>query len=1297
MIEAARLEALLGYLNFAEGRPDPRFQKQWNDLCVDLAAGGSREPWRDLPKVLLESLAELKAAGKAAFQDTAQAEAIVRLVFESVLPAFRAHHGDLLAHLRDADLFVPLFLVRVVEAVLQQRGPWEETDRIVRATIKQLNDYVGHRPIAVLENRRKGAVYDHERVRPLPLYLKGAGVGWGPYRPLIEKTLEILQAADGDLLREACYDPEQLEEFALDPRAYDFHHPADKRPNYPFGEWDPEHIDSKGYYSRFVVRAITLEGLMQRVNNPGTHDPQELLFEAAAVLAGTVLMGAGTSGWGPQTHDSAVTLTNLVPRIARYRERFYELLMSKIGGKHAQRLAAEAKVVHQPFGGARQHLNQFLGRHRALQLQRRQVALLLAEIGYPAAARRQVDAIPVPSTRLLTEMHIDLATGRMLVEMGRFDDAAKNLSHAQDLLHRAILCGAAVDPWNILGFQGQYPRFQSVEDSIQDHRIDELVRVVDGILELYARLLAEGAARDRADAQVELARGMRSFATWWDQFATTTVADIPHVHGAEAAESADHVARALAQWRQRGESVSDLAFWKQHLDRFRSPKAFALVVEALLEKRDFRAALALLVTWIAHAEEVPLEEGDHSFHDLALRFILSLCPARGEANPPGSLELARKFFDYLEANAEEYWEVPALDPAGIGGVVAKPEAKDSDEPADEAEDEEESDLFGAAYEDVTYKDSTDDDVEGSVMDEGPSTPRDAELSAEADRLEKRLRFLSTVARLWNISTRVIRPASGSDKKVAQDAARLWLGRARENMLGLLELMDTIQRHEIPRPSGSYDSLVEFDQRRVTKERLLGLVINACLDQSLCLGALLGSIDGDLANLGMERPEWEASVLKLEKSLMRQSNDQARKTLKHFQDRFRSEPLLYTPLNQGGDPRKILRASIAQTVLRGLVDNLPRQGMLRETYRLVRMARDMEAAQMLSGPRITEFDQLFQVAIHALVEAVAEAGKRDNVDASQVVAVLEKMAEPFSALWLDHSKTLRVSMVEAISSDKEWDRLRRFIQRYGHDLFSARFMALANLRGILHRGVGAWLDYLQQDGETELKLLDDLGSKIQRGEAERHLQFILQAIIENYDHYRDYNATTTQSDFGQNLYQFFDFVKLKGSYERAAWQMKPLGLVHEMLAKVHAPAAALWRSRVEGLTRQPAKEHLDQLAALQRKHGMRMATIADRLEERFVKPMTLDQLCALVPVALEQAKEWFDRTDASPLEKELEPWASTPSGVGLDVPAWIERLQNELDQARTAKTALANLAENLFQVPKRPIAFHDLADQVKNLT
>jgi len=171
-------------------------------------------------------------------------------------------------------------------------------------------------------------------------------------------------------------------------------------------------------------------------------------------------------------------------------------------------------------------------------------------------------------------------------------------------------------------------------------------------------------------------------------------------------------------------------------------------------------------------------------------------------------------------------------------------------------------------------------------------------------------------------------------------------------------------------------------------------------------------------------------------------------------------------------------------------------------------------------------------------------------------------------------------------------------------------------------------------------------------------------------------------------------RLKADYDRDAWRMKPITMVHEVLARRHGPAAALWRAQVEELTRENADEFLDELADLQKEHGMRMATIADRLEERFVRPMALDRLCALVEPALEDAKNFLDSDGPCPLEEELEPFAGRPSGVGLDMPPWIQRLEDELDRARTASTALASLAEDLFQVNKAPIPFTKVAEQFK---
>jgi len=97
-----------------------------------------------------------------------------------MLPAYRKFHRDLLWHQPDEQLWRPLFLGRVFESLLSQGGPWHETDRIVAGALQDLNDYLGYRPVAVLESDERIEPYAHERVRPIPLYIRDVGVGCGP-------------------------------------------------------------------------------------------------------------------------------------------------------------------------------------------------------------------------------------------------------------------------------------------------------------------------------------------------------------------------------------------------------------------------------------------------------------------------------------------------------------------------------------------------------------------------------------------------------------------------------------------------------------------------------------------------------------------------------------------------------------------------------------------------------------------------------------------------------------------------------------------------------------------------------------------------------------------------------------------------------------------------------------------------------------------------------------------------------------------------------------------------------------
>jgi hypothetical protein len=1272
----------LGYVNFSAGRPDPRVEAQFFALWPAPA----ERPWEALHQQLAAALDELHRAGNAAFRDIAQAGAVLDLALVQLPPAYRRHHADLLFHLSEPELFQAGLLVRMLEAVLAQEGPWDERDRILAGALKRLNDYVGYRPVAVLEGKHRGELYPHERLRPVPLFLRGAGVAPGRFAPIVERALKFLQATPAALCTEAYFDLGRMDELAFDPRAYDHYHPADKRPNYRFGEWDPHHIDNHGFYRRMVVRQLLLDGLMERVDTTADLPRDELLEEAGALLATTVLMASGLSGAGPDTHDSSVHLGNLLPLIARYRDASYTRLLAGFPADHAARLKAEAEQTRQPFGGVRQHLNHYFARQRAAQMQQRHLALVLAGLGYPEAARRYGDKVPAASLRLLTEIHLSLGNAQTLGEAGKLAEAAEELAGAEAVLRRAIACGAMVDPWNVLGFQGLFPLFTAAEDSVPDHRVGDLVQVVDRCLTQYVHLRSEAAAAGQGALNQQLAERAQHLAGWWDQFATTTVNNIPHVRGSDAAASAEHVAEALGRWRERGEATADLAFWRQHLDRFQTAKAFAVVVDALLRKNDFRAAMALLMNWLAQAAQVPLEEGDHSFHFLAMRWMLGLRKQIADGTDVAAArELVAKFLDYLESNAEELWEVPRLAGQEVE-VLPMPRVDDGDEG-----------LFGAAYEGVTYQDSTDDGNEGELL--GFEPKQDFELEAEADQLAPRLRFLSSVARLMHLGGRCLIVEAPGPRET--EVLTGWLARARQNSQELLALLDAVHERPVPAPSGSYNSVIEFDRRNSIKQRLVGGVLGTCLETTLAVGSLVGMLSRteEAPAAGGKRPGWEPALLQLEKALWAGDTEAARTVLPRFLESFQHEPLMFLPLEHGGHPRQILRASIAQTLLRALAVNLPRLGLLRETYGLLRVAQTMERGQRLDGPPVTEFHRLFHVAWQASVEAVVAAvlPPADDAGLLEGVKLLGRLIRPYHDLWTEHNRTLRLSILETVGTEEAWGELREFVKKYGGGLFHARFMTANNLQGILHRGVAGYLKYLEDnpDPQQPVSLVDDLDAAIPREQAERHLAVVLQAVLENYEEYKDYNTTTIQSDYGENLHVLLDFLRLKAAYDRQAWQLRPLLLAHDVLCRHNPAAAALWQREVERLTSSPAEQFLARLAELEKEHGIRLRTVGDRVRERFVQALALDRVCALVEPAYEQARAAGPQDALPRLEAALQPYLEAPTGSGLDVPAWLRRLEAEVQRVQLRHTAVTDLAEQLLQVPRVVLTPKGLRGQLED--
>lgn len=1255
--------SLLGYLNYSDGRPDPKFQRALDQAFGLLVERHVPRPWAALGQWLETQATTLQQSGAAAFRDVTQACCVVRLAFGTFLARFRTHHRDLLFHQPDERLFNPFFLARGCEAILAQGGPWtpEDEERILEGALKRFNDYVGHRPIALLETRQQTEFYPHERLRAVPLYFKGIGAGTSRYQAVVARAIEILEETPETIRDQAWFDLNLLDELAFDPRAYDHGHPVNRRPNYLFGEWDPHLIDNKGHYRRFVVRQTVLDALLARIANPTpAHadlvDPESaLLFEAAAVLAGTILMASGVCGDGPTAHDSESRLATLVPEVARYRDAFYTQLLSTVMGDHAEMLQAEAKRLKQPFGGIRQHLNQELARQRAAQLQNHELALIMAELGFATDSRAFAARIQTTSARILSEVAIAQTTAGLYLNQGEPAEAAKQLPIVEDLLHRGIECGALADPWNILGYQGLYPLFQSREDSTHDPRNEELIETLTAQFHLYARLLASAASAGKNKLLESATKSIRALAEWWDQFAAYEVNDVPRLHGGERTEAAIHVAVALADWNRRerkGDNPrEDIAFWREQREGFTSAAAFAQVIEALLRQRDWRASMALLIAWLSESETVALEEGTTSFHELAAHWL------DGALSSNDRDLLVPRFFAMLASNAEQYWHVPEL-PTNLSRIRRE-------------------DTFSAAYDEMSYKDTTDDGNEGSVAGGEPSAPVDFMLEEAARDLELRFSFLSSISELWRTTAKS--PANpktsaglSTGKAIAGDSPESWLATARTWHTDLQALIEQLHEVEIPDPSGAVDDVLEYDRRRMTKDHLTDVAIDTCIEvgrAKRALAAIVGQHTDEERISG-----WETKAGQVESAIFAGDAVRVREILPDLVQLLNREPLLFVPLSEGGRPQPIIKARGTLALLESLFEVLPPLGLIRETYHLVRLAKTMEKNGPETGRRVSEFDRLFRIALRSVVDTLLEAAHdwpNDPAnDSDTLVEVLRKIADSFLNIWVQHSQTLRLSAIEAVLDDGEWEPFRAFVRKYGRELFTAHFLTYGNVRGLLHHGVASWLDSLLKDEDTTGPrpevLLDDIErKKISRSSVVQHLEIVLHTIAEHYEEYRDYNTTTTWSDYGENLYVLLDFLRVKAKYERYAWRMRPLVLAHEALCRKGLPdVAEHWERSIAEFSKPLAAELSELLAQKEAEHAVRLRTIRDRIEERFLRPLALDRLCALVEPASEEARQGITNGPTfSRLTELLTPLAANPTGVGLDVPQWLRKIHDEVDRIR----------------------------------
>ena len=1293
------IEQVVGYLNFSSGAPDAVFTRNLDGL---FAESDCDEPpvYESVLNRLIAATEKLKHAENGAFRSTDQAEQVLHLALERVIPEYLQHHEALLFHQSQDLLLNSFFVAKVLQVILRSSDSLGQADRIVKDTIATLNDFLGHRPVATLESQ-KIEPYDHEWICPIPVYLNDVGAVSGPYHKIVEVAIKLLSQTNPVILRAAKFSLERMQELAIDPRAFDFDHPINKRPNYHFGQWDEHRIGQSGFFTRFIIHQVTLDALLDRVarDTESGGDEEELMFEAAAVLACTMLMASGISGSGPGTYDSNTTLSGLLPVIAGYRDQFYDELLGQLPKQHRERLLNEVQTRKQPFGSVRQDLNRQLAKRRAAQLVNCRLASIFARMGFSDAAVEQSLVVPVASSRILCQIDCLLSTAKQTAQQKKLAEAFEIIPRVMSLVQTGVECGAIVDPWNILGFDGNYSLFPANENTVPDHRVYELVDLVERIMGMCSLIWSESAAvNDRATCDA-IRKEFSDIVAWWRKYAPHEVMAVDAVDPEEIFSAAELVAEALNLWHQGGAATGDIEFWRLHADLFDSPKAYHLVIEALMDRGDFQTSSALLVHWLSQADFVRLHHGDSSFHNLMWRWITQQkqllitadCEKRNEI-----WNRIRKFFDFVEANSEAYGEVPTFELGrqfrGASGQRGEEEVEMFEELDEFNEDsDDESELFDAAYEGVTYRDTTDDGHEGAVFGNDETT--DDELEAEVDRLFDRIEYLATIANFWRIAATFPLPVSNGkqldESTVKQlenrrDILANWIKIAVDHRDKLKVLLKSVDSYKIPASGVDQESLMQYDKHRLYKDSLLERIVMTSVESQRAIGMLAAGMTAvdHLVRPPVTMPavvQDKQAQVSLFAAVLLSDIELVQERFGTFIEFLKTQPLLHVPMSRGGKPEELVHTRVLRDEILDLADSLPILGLFVQTHELVFTALMTERNQRTASVAVSEFDDLFKVSYTSMVKCLIQstklfqhrleaAGEVESEEAKEEAEAvlfdcLDTVTDSMMVAWLMHSETLRLSVIEKLNDDPSWKRLVDFVQRYGDGLFTQHFLQKPNARAILYQGVDVWLDKVRNAyDDLDLRLFDELDKAVSKEDAVKALTLILEVVCENYSAYRDFNETTTQSDNGSLLYNLFDFLRLGARYDRVCWKLKPIVWGHEILVRDGQNSVArLWRRSLNEQVGSKADKYLQRFKELQHTYSIQMSSIERKLEGRFIHPLQIGRLRSLVQPAMSNPESRSSKRVFEKLQQETQAFMKATPGVGIDLPEWLAALENEVQQ------------------------------------
>ena len=122
--------------------------------------------------------------------------------------------------------------------------------------------------------------------------------------------------------------------------------------------------------------------------------------------------------------------------------------------------------------------------------------------------------------------------------------------------------------------------------------------------------------------------------------------------------------------------------------------------------------------------------------------------------------------------------------------------------------------------------------------------------------------------------------------------------------------------------------------------------------------------------------------------------------------------------------------------------------------------------------------------------------------------------------------------------------------------------------------------------------------------------------------------------------------------------------------------------------------VSRLKKLQAQYSIRMRTVADRVDERFVRSMEVDHLRSLVKPSLEESKDIkAGRPSFNELLRMTEELLENPSGAGLEVPSWLIALEEEIEVLRYPNYIKHDEKRMREVIPQTKLSYDELQQQL----